>query len=88
MKLLETYPDLFDQAAEYEKEYLPTGNLFTWSNGEKLADLRKPERIEQIKTEALARSSRSSPKDNLSLADVFRAQREIEIDDGCVVCTV
>ncbi|KLC02021.1 phosphoadenosine phosphosulfate reductase [Xanthomonas perforans] len=88
VRLLETYPDLFDEAAEYEKEYLPTGNLFTWSNGEKLADLRKPERVAQIKADSLVRSGRTGPKDNMSLADVFRAQREPVIDDGCVVCTV
>lgn len=88
VNLLETYPDLFEQAAEYEKEYLPTGNLFTWSNGERLADLRQPERVAQIKKEALTRSTRTGPKDNLSLADVFRAERETVADDGCVVCTV
>ncbi|KLB52705.1 phosphoadenosine phosphosulfate reductase, partial [Xanthomonas euvesicatoria] len=68
VRLLETYPDLFDEAAEYEKEYLPTGNLFTWSNGEKLADLRKPERVAQIKADSLVRSGRTGPKDNMSLA--------------------
>jgi hypothetical protein len=88
VKLLETYPDLYDQAAEYEKEYEPTGNLFTWSNGEKLADMRKPERIAQIKADAIQRASRLASKENLSLADVFRAQKDTENEDGCVVCTV
>lgn len=88
VRLLETYPDLFDKAAEYEKEYVPTGNLFTWSNGEKLEDLRKPGRVAQIKADALMRSSSASRKDNMSLAEVFRAQRESVKDDGCVVCTV
>jgi hypothetical protein len=88
VRLLETYPDLYEEAAQYEKEYLPTGNLFTWSNGERLEDLRKPERIEQIKAEALLRSSRNESRDNLPLVEVFRASRELEADDGCVVCTV
>lgn len=89
VRLLETYPDLFDQAAEYEVEYAPTGNLFTWSNGEKLEDLRKPERIAQIKADALQRSGRKASRDNLTLADVFKSIAEPEVDEeGCVVCTV
>lgn len=88
VRLLETYPDLFDEAAEYEKEYAPTGNLFTWSNGERLSDLRKPERVAQIKTEASLRTTRTSGKENLTLAEVFRAQREVVVEDACVVCTV
>ena len=88
VRLLETYPELYDQAAEYEKEYLPTGNLFTWSNGEKLEDLRKPERVAQIRADALVRSSHAGRKDNMSLADIFRNRQESVTDDGCVVCSV
>lgn len=89
VKLLETYPDLYEEAEKYEKEYAPTGNLFTWSQGEKLEDLRKPERIEQIKADAILRAARNNSRDNLSLAEVFRAEREGDAADaGCVVCTV
>lgn len=86
--LLETYPDLYEEAAKYEIEYAPTGNLFTWSNGEKLSDLKRPERVAQIKAETLARGARRGPKDNVPLADIFRSEQTTTSDDGCVVCTV
>ena len=88
IRLLETYPDLYEEAAKYEIEYAPTGNLFTWSNGEKLSDMKKPERVEQIKTDALVRANRRKSLDNATLADVFRAEQDVEEVDGCVVCTV
>lgn len=88
VNLLETYPDLFDKAAEYEKEYLPTGSLFTWSNGESLSDLRKPDRVAQIKTDAAQRAGRIEIKANSSLADVFRSQREELTEPGCAICTI
>lgn len=88
VRLLEAYPELYSEAEKYEVEYAPTGNLFTWSNGERLADLRRPERIAQIKSEAAVRTTRSGPKDNLSIADVFRSQQSTDAGDGCVVCSV
>lgn len=91
VRLLETYPDLYEEAAKYEVEYAPTGNLFTWSNGETLRDLGKPERIEQIKREAIVRASRRAARERQSLADVFRAERDAtdaDAEAGCVVCTV
>ena len=45
--LLENHPDLFEKAMEYEKP----DEGFTWIESESLADLRRPERIEQIKRE-------------------------------------
>lgn len=91
VRLLETYPDLYEEAAKYEVEYAPTGNLFTWSNGETLRDLGRPERVEQIKRDAILRASRRAARERQSLADVFRAERdaaESEGEAGCVVCTV
>lgn len=90
VKLLETYPDLYEEAAKYEKEYEKTGNLFTWSQGEKLEDLKKPERIEEIRLDAARRVERlKSVRDNMSLAAVYQAEMEVAgDDDGCVVCTV
>jgi 3'-phosphoadenosine 5'-phosphosulfate sulfotransferase (PAPS reductase)/FAD synthetase len=90
VKLLETYPDLYEEAAKYEKEYEKTGNLFTWSQGERLEDLKKPERIEEIKLDAARRVERlKSVRDNMSLAAVYRAELDAQGDeDGCVVCTV
>lgn len=47
--LLEHHPEAFKRAMELEKTALENGSRFTWSQGESLAELCQPERIEQIK---------------------------------------
>lgn len=89
--LLEKHPDLYEKAESYEREYKPTGNLFTWSNGERLADLRKPERIEEIRRETAARAeAEKKNQKHLKLVDVFRQEFEENVNDGdgCLVCTL
>jgi 3'-phosphoadenosine 5'-phosphosulfate sulfotransferase (PAPS reductase)/FAD synthetase len=49
--LLEKHPELFDRAKRYEKSDPETGELYTWSQGESLNELSKPERVAQIKAE-------------------------------------
>lgn len=92
VRLKETYPDLYEQAKAYEKPYEKTGNFFTWSNGESLADLERPERMDQIKREHIIRFERKvQRKENATLMEVF-AQADtaepIDEDDdqGCLVC--
>ena len=48
VRLLERHPDAFEEARAYEKTAVEHGSPFTWSQGESLDDLRRPERIEQI----------------------------------------
>ena len=47
--LFERYPEDFEKAMAYEKTALENDSPFTWSEGESLAELSRPERIEQIK---------------------------------------
>ena len=49
--LFERYPEDFEKAMAYEKTALENDSPFTWSEGESLAELSRPERIEQIKEE-------------------------------------
>lgn len=89
--LLERHPDLFAKAEAYEREYKPTGNLFTWSNGEKLSDLKKPERVAQIRADAARRAAAKKGKGkNMRLADVFRREfeQDPEEESGCLVCSL
>lgn len=51
--LYEQHPDLFKKAIEYEKDG------YTWIQGECLEDLIKPERIRQIKLDAIKRSEKN-----------------------------
>lgn len=51
VRLLERYPELFQAAMNYEKNALEDGSPFTWSQGEALAELARPARVQQIKDE-------------------------------------
>lgn len=82
--LLENHPDLYEKAMAYEKPE----EGFTWIESESLADLRRPERIEQIRREHAMRQEqarkRLRPK---NLAQAFGVE-EIDLDDdlGCLIC--
>lgn len=51
--LYEQHPDLFKKAMNYEKDG------YTWIQGERLEDLVKPERIRQIKLDAIKHSEKN-----------------------------
>ncbi|MDD2437381.1 MAG: phosphoadenosine phosphosulfate reductase [Massilibacteroides sp.] len=72
--LYEQHPDLFQKAMEFEKDG------YTWNQGESLADLIKPERIRQIKLDAIKRQELKAKKKSSSLlVDLFA-------DDNDVLC--
>ncbi|MDP1610679.1 MAG: phosphoadenosine phosphosulfate reductase family protein [Sulfuritalea sp.] len=92
VRLRETYPDLYDKAKAYEKPYAKTGSFFTWSQGESLTELERPERMEQIRREHVVRMERNATRwENRTLLEVFsRAENTEEPDEddeqGCLVC--
>lgn len=92
VRLKETHPDLYDKAKAYEKPYEKTGNFFTWSQGESLAEMEQPARVEQIKREHVIRIERKlARKENATLKEVFAEadsgeQPEEDDDQGCLVC--
>lgn len=92
VRLKEKYPDLFEKAKAYEKPYEKTGSFFTWSRGESLAELERPERMEQIKREHVLRMERQEARwENRTLLEVFsRAEKAEDVDEdedqGCLVC--
>lgn len=49
--LLEHHPQLFDKAKQYERADAVTGDRYTWSEGESLEELSRPERLAEIKEE-------------------------------------
>lgn len=64
--LYEQHPDLFQKAMEFEKDG------YTWNQGESLADLIRPERIRQIKLDAIKRQELKAKKESNSLlVDIF-----------------
>ncbi len=79
VRLREQHPDAFEEAKEYEKTAVECGSPFTWSQGESLEELSKPERINQIKEDYAKRlkASKSRMKQN-----PLRQHSElIDIDD-------
>jgi hypothetical protein len=51
VRLLEEHPDAFEDAQRYEKTALSHGSPFTWSQGESLDELSRPERIAKIRVD-------------------------------------
>lgn len=89
VRLKETYPDLYEQAKEYEKPYEGSGNTFTWSERESLSELERPERMQAIKDEHSRRTeARILRGDNLTLAEVYRRAEEPDDNEACLICTL
>jgi hypothetical protein len=59
---MERHPEAFEQAKAYEKSALNCGSPFTWSQGESLEDLARPDRIEQIRRDHEQRLARLHAK--------------------------
>ena len=62
VRLKEQHPEAFEEAKAYEKNSVEHGSPFTWSQGEALDELEKPERIEQIRQEHEQRRLRMRSK--------------------------
>ena len=63
--LYEQHPDLFTKAMEFEKDG------YTWNQNESLADLIKPERVRQIKLDAIKKQEDKRQKGSGKLVDLF-----------------
>jgi hypothetical protein len=59
---MEQHPDRFEEAKAYEKNAIEHGSPFTWSHGESLEELQRPERIEEIRKDHAARIARQRAK--------------------------
>ena len=62
VRLMERHPDSFEEAKSYEKNAIEYGSPFTWSQGESLEELARPERVEQIREEHRKRLERAKAK--------------------------
>lgn len=73
-RLLVEHPESFEEARRYEKNALEHGSPFTWSAGESLDELSRPERLAQIKA------------DHQRRVDRLRARRPVNalIDDEAI----
>lgn len=76
--LYEQHPEKFQLAMEYEK------NGYTWMQDERLEELIKPERINQIKEEQLKRNHKAANQKSPYLIDILEEEEGI----GCAACFV
>lgn len=91
VRLMEEHPDAFEEARAYEKTAEEHGSPFTWSDGESLDDLAKPERIAAIKVDYEKRRARAMSGVR---SNPLSARAEPSIDEifgvfegnSCVVC--
>ena len=91
VRLREHHPDLFEKAKAYETTYAASGNTFTWSERESLAELERPERMAAIEAEHEKRKRRNVERGaDLTLAQVFAGQEAGGEDDqaACLICTL
>ena len=91
VRLKEHHPDLFEKAKAYEATYAPSGNTFTWSERESLAELERPERMAAIKAEHERRKRRAVERGaDLTLAQVFAGQEIVDDEEqaACLICTL
>ena len=58
VRLKEQHPEAFEEAKAYEKNAIDDGSPFTWSQGESLDELERPERIKQIRQDHEERLTR------------------------------
>lgn len=73
--LWEQHPELYKKAMEFEKDG------YTWYQNESLADIIKPERIRQIKLEAIRKQEIEKQQQSAKLVEVFG-----DDDDSCSDC--
>jgi 3'-phosphoadenosine 5'-phosphosulfate sulfotransferase (PAPS reductase)/FAD synthetase len=92
VRLKETHPDLYEKAKAYERPYEKSGNQFTWSNGESLEEIERPERMSQIRSDHAVRMERKQrERVFIPLVQVFselESAEPLDEDDeqGCLVC--
>lgn len=79
VRLQENHPEAFEEAKAYEKNAVEHGSPFTWSQGESLEELERPQRVNQIRLEHEQRLARMSSKVQ---ANPLRPDNEpLDIDD-------
>ena len=79
VRLREQHPEAFAEAKAYEKNAVEHGSPFTWSQGESLDELERPDRIAQIRQEHEQRLTRMRAKVQ---PNPLRADSEpLDIDD-------
>lgn len=93
VRLREQHPEAYEDAKTYEKNALEHGSPFTWTKGESLDDLAKPERVQQIVDDFERRKQRELSRKPINplrpienIVDIDDLFGEDEGGGACVVC--
>lgn len=90
VRLMEEHPDAFEDAKAYEKNAVEHGSPFTWSQGESLEEMARPERIAQIRLDHERRLDRL--KSRIKPNPLRATPEMMDIDDiygqakSCIAC--
>lgn len=79
VRLMEEHPNEFAEAARYEKNALEHGSPFTWSQGESLAEMSTPARIEDIRSEHEKRVERA--RSRMKVNPLRAGAEMMDVDD-------
>lgn len=90
VRLMTEHPEAFEEAKTYEKNAVEHGSPFTWSQGESLMEMERPERIAEIRADHERRLERLR---NRVRTNPLRAVPEMmDIDEiygqakACIAC--
>jgi len=87
VRLMEEHPDAFEEAKRYEKRATENGPGFTWSQGESLEDLARPERVAQIREDHERRLERQRARRPANpVRDIVPGEEIDEIYGSAKVC--
>jgi 3'-phosphoadenosine 5'-phosphosulfate sulfotransferase (PAPS reductase)/FAD synthetase len=88
--LYENHPELFEKAKTFEGESAKTGRKFTWSQGESLDEISRPDRVQQIKdNHEKALLKEKSRRPNRPLIEIVNDVLDDEDDEqGCNICHI
>lgn len=93
VRLRREHPVAFEEAKTYEKSALEHGSPFTWTKGEPLSNLEKPERVAQIEhdfEERRQREIRRRPINPLRPVNINIDLDELYMDEegggACLIC--
>lgn len=78
VRLKDRHPEAFAEAMSYEKKAIDGGSPFTWTQGESLSELVKPERVAQIEADHEKRLARQ--RANVQ-ENPLRPNEPVDIDD-------
>lgn len=94
VRLREKHPDEFEKAKGYEKTALESGSPFTWTNGESLTDLERPDRVAEIQADFEVRKQREYARIRINplrpqmvpTLDIDDLYLEDEGGGACLIC--